>query len=981
MRHALAVGCLLLIAFLSACGGGGAPPGGSSQPAPIVVSVSPASIQVQLGTTRQFTATLTGGGSSGPGGPAWLVLGTGTGSIDATGLYTAPLGMPASPQVTIQCSSTIDPTAIGIATVTLTVAPVYGAFPVLFDVKTQNNWQAAAAPVTVGIPLPLALHNNENTLRIQTQTGGAVNAQFRVTSRWPGGSIRWVLCDFIADLSGTGGVGKYQLNNGGSGSATGTSLQVVNGATSIEVRTGNLNFIVSKTAFRLFESIMIDRDNDSQVDDECLDTAVARGVVITAGANQFRMDQIAPTRVEVEEAGPVRVTLVAEGVHRNTSLGQNKLNFIVRVTAWVGLPLIRVSYSFKNMTGHGAASTAGASAAAQLAQYETADAVEFDLPLLLNTGTAGAQIAGFPAVHTAQTLTGAEFWDQLQNYTGTHDPTDSLNPQPAGYNVGTGEGSSDPLTNVWPDQSDAQVAYSLTGKLAGSGTKGPGWMQMTGSNIRCTTIVRDFWQQYPKQLRMQGDGLMRAGLWPAGTWPLQVFAGAMKTHEMLFSMDRIGTIDAAGANIRASILNDPPLAICNPKHYAAAGVFGQIGVTNDTLSGTTDIIGSGQSLVATYLNEVLLHEGDLLADRTDGNGAATGHEYGLWNYGAGKTFTPANGWEDNDFEISRAFVNWFAASGNIAMQRLFDVTARHFRDVDVLHADIGQRFAYTEAGNPAVTGGNASQLGRTRTTPGNKQHGLGHYQLNDNGLAVFHGSFLAQHYLMTGDALSLDVLKETFTYLRGTWKRFFDAANGGVDSTMTCPTMWLANGLFLSTAYLEANGLNDSAAATMQAYVLAALRARQNTTSPRDPTGNGFDDNAGNFAAWEIGSIAEAMEYARGATNDTSIDDNILRCMNWLLGTNAQVYLGNLATPQFGAFAQFPGGTTDFGGPNLMIGAGYVGAFRASASANWQTATLNLLSRQNTNIAGTSIGDNNIRHSTYAQFFRAGPYILGTLRP
>ncbi len=88
------------------------------------------------------------------------------------------------------------------------------------------------------------------------------------------------------------------------------------------------------------------------------------------------------------------------------------------------------------------------------------------------------------------------------------------------------------------------------------------------------------------------------------------------------------------------------------------------------------------------------------------------------------------------------------------------------------------------------------------------------------------------------------------------------------------------------------------------------------------------------------------MEYARGASNDTSIDDNILRCMNWLLGTNAQVYLGNLATPQFGAFAQFPGGVTDFGGPNLMIGAGYVGAFRASAAANWQTATQNLLSRR-----------------------------------
>jgi hypothetical protein len=102
--------------------------------------------------------------------------------------------------------------------------------------------------------------------------------------------------------------------------------------------------------------------------------------------------------------------------------------------------------------------------------------------------------------------------------------------------------------------------------------------------------------------------------------------------------------------------------------------------------------------------------------------------------------------------------------------------------------------------------------------------------------------------------------------------------------------------------------------------------------------------------------------------------------MNWLLGTNANVYLGNLAVPQFGAFAEMPGGTTDFGGPNLMIGAGYVGAYRASSSINWRTAAENLLDVQTGNIDAATLGDDGIRHSTFAQFFRAGPLLLGTVR-
>jgi hypothetical protein len=165
----------------------------------------------------------------------------------------------------------------------------------------------------------------------------------------------------------------------------------------------------------------------------------------------------------------------------------------------------------------------------------------------------------------------------------------------------------------------------------------------------------------------------------------------------------------------------------------------------------------------------------------------------------------------------------------------------------------------------------------------------------------------------------------------------------------------------------------------MSAYVLNVVRARQNGTSPRDPTGNGFDDSNGDFIAWQIGHMVEAMEYSTYAMDDITIPPDILRAMNWLLGTNANVYLGNLPAPQFGEFAEVPGGTTDFGGPNLMIGAGYPAAYRETGANNWRTSGQNLLSAQLANIDFAIIGDDAVRHSSFAQFFRAGPMLLGML--
>ncbi|MEZ5990851.1 MAG: hypothetical protein R3E76_00655 [Planctomycetota bacterium] len=963
---------------LSACGAGGNPPGTSpGGTATVVVAVSPKVITIQLGTQRQFSATASDGM-----GVSWSVSPAGGfyGSIDSAGLYTAPATMPGGTMLTIRATSVSDPLQFDDASVQLTPGPVFGSFPITFEVRTRSAWAANLAPTTVGIPMPRMLHSNVNTLRLEKTAGAVpVPAQFRVTSRWGDNSIRWVMVDFIADLSGTGGVGNYQLNNGGTGSATGTNLSVTNGANSIDVSTGTLKFTVNKNSFQLFDSIQIDRDGDTQVDDECLDTAALKGIVVTEGANEFLMSQSTPLRVTVEEQGPIRTTIVAEGAHRNTGLAQNKLNYVVRITAWNDLSFIKVDYSFKNMTGDGVPAATQNDAWMQVSQHEDVDSIIVDLPLEFNASLVSARIGGNPGDHTKSPITTGAYYSLTQAYSGTHDATDTANPQPPS----SANGSSDTLTDAWPTQNDTFIDYTLddNGGTTTSSAHAPGWMQMAGTNLRATVALQEFWQLYPKELRAQQDGLMRVGIWPASAPKLQVFAGAMKTHTLMYGFSSLSSLNTTVAEVQANLVSDPPRGYCDSRHYAASGVFGNIASTNTLLNDTSAFRPASQTFALNYMTEVLDHRGDILFDRTDGNGSAIGHAFGMWNFGDSKIDAPTESWENGAWGASHAAFQWFAMSGNTEFLYLAETTARHFRDVVVQHSDIGTRFDYTESGNPAVSGGKASQLGKTRYTPNNKQHDLGNYHDGENHLDVFSGAALAYHWLLTGDALSLQVLGECYTYLRATWKRFFDAGNGGTDSTMTCPTTWLSNALLVAVAYEMANGLVDSSAAGMTDYVFNAISTRQTTVTTRDPNGVGFADNSGNFKAWEIGHLMEALEYFRWLRTSTGVDAMIEAGMNWLLGTNADVYLGNLTVPQFGAFAETSGGTTDFGGPNLMIGAGYVGAFRNSGGANWKTAADNLVNVQTGNIENTTIGDANVNLTNFAQYFRAGPLLLATLKP
>ncbi len=114
---------------------------------PITVTVSPKTASVKVTTTQQFAATVQGGTNT---NVTWSVSGSGCsggtcGTIDSTGLYTAPAIVPNPATVTVKAAAVADPTRFDTATVTLIYDPnvkLNGMYAFTF-----TGWDASGRPM------------------------------------------------------------------------------------------------------------------------------------------------------------------------------------------------------------------------------------------------------------------------------------------------------------------------------------------------------------------------------------------------------------------------------------------------------------------------------------------------------------------------------------------------------------------------------------------------------------------------------------------------------------------------------------------------------------------------------------------------------------------------------------------------------------------------------------------------------------------
>ncbi len=166
-----------------------------------------------------------------------------------------------------------------------------------------------AWPVSGGVPIPRGQLRDAAHCRV-LQDGQPVAADFRELAWWPDGSVKWLLVSLLH----TGG--DYVLEYGQSieAAAIADPIQVEETADGLRVTTDVLRADISRERFSPPGDLWRDLNGDGQfAADEQIAIAREGAVLVDAEGNRYSTAGQAAQRLVIEESGPVRTVLLAEG--------------------------------------------------------------------------------------------------------------------------------------------------------------------------------------------------------------------------------------------------------------------------------------------------------------------------------------------------------------------------------------------------------------------------------------------------------------------------------------------------------------------------------------------------------------------------------------------------------------------------------------------------------------------------------------------
>jgi hypothetical protein len=205
-----------------------------------------------------------------------------------------------------------------------------------------RRWELAGG----GVPLPIGAEKTTQGFRLFGADGKPVPAQFTVLNRWPADkSIRWVLVQFPAELD-AGATGKFTLRTGAKTAAPKPkyALDVKELKDRVVVDTGVLRFSVKKKNFALFDTVEV--LDAGKAADVAGPAACGSGAVLeTAKGETYSTGADPDSKVTLEDVGPLRATVRAEGRHKDGK-GGDLFGYQVRIYAVAGSRAVRVQYVF-----------------------------------------------------------------------------------------------------------------------------------------------------------------------------------------------------------------------------------------------------------------------------------------------------------------------------------------------------------------------------------------------------------------------------------------------------------------------------------------------------------------------------------------------------------------------------------------------------------------------------------------------------------
>jgi hypothetical protein len=572
------------------------------------------------------------------------------------------------------------------------------------------------APLRTGVPFPMGLLRKTNGLRLEDERGNEMEAQFDDIAHWPDGSIESLLVSFMADV---GAERTIRL-------VYGPRVKRASPRQAVRLKKRDGHLVVDTGVLRVV------------VDERGLLTSVARQVTEAHGPRTrlFALDLFFENALDgqtylasrandgdviVEDRGPIRATIRGKGTLRGP--GGRLVQYQLRYSFYAGSDIIDIE--------------------ASVIDHRLDDVVE---------------------LHPATFALAGKRWGLKWRAA----------PSPARYRFGGDVGIHEgPLTRpvalqqkgTWTydrsSEDGTNKGYTFNYRGIGTGTKAQGWVAADSASGHVQVMVRDFWQQFPAALELDGNR-MTVALFDGGadtSAPVQSddtyrransfyfeHTGGAKTYQVRVRLP--ATTEAAdqiaAANDRFQRHRFDVLAPLS--WYAASGVFGEFEPAST--SGTTGY------------DAALMHNIYLPSMSTEGGHVPVAVTYGWRDFGdrlrhrtvdVDGVKLPAF---YNDTHVgANQFLHEFVRTGDQRYYELGEIATRHFRDIDVWH---GPRSGQWETGGLPQPPGEAKVINHNNVDHEGPRMHFGHA----------HVSGLSDLYLLTGDRRSLDVLAELANWWR-----------------------------------------------------------------------------------------------------------------------------------------------------------------------------------------------------------------------
>ncbi len=190
-------------------------------------------------------------------------------------------------------------------------------------------------PQTIGVPFPEGILYNEDAVRLVDENERELTLQTKVAARWSRfGAIKWLLCDFTADLHGNErnltlryGPGEERKPTPDTAASIGPegAPAIDAGRLTVDGDGVSYNFDGVATAILAAESLR-------------------GGFVQDASGNRFTIPGSA--LFEVEQNGPVKTVLRTAGWFQNETNGEQFCNAVSRIVLYRDSPIIRLFHTW-----------------------------------------------------------------------------------------------------------------------------------------------------------------------------------------------------------------------------------------------------------------------------------------------------------------------------------------------------------------------------------------------------------------------------------------------------------------------------------------------------------------------------------------------------------------------------------------------------------------------------------------------------------